>query len=504
MNLVLSLTLLMSVAAAATTADDIARLDADVAELQAATLSADPTVAKREIVALTASLKDLEKHARLALEHAGSAHLARVLTRKGEGRLAFARALLEAPCPEVLKGKHCEAYQGELARHAVSLVDKAEKPLEHARQEAIVATRGANRLKRADVKRLDAARQQLDVLGALAKERAPEPVVASVFGKSSDPVPFGAPGPALTDFPEAPRNKRGADAADPDTDFVLVDKTAWFTAHEDGSGVRIRGATEPAEGGVPQVWTARLLEERGDRVHLEFGPGHWGFHCAWDTALDAAWRVRMWVDRDALHTLTTAVVTQEFPDGTSVVLAPGVPLVDGGVQFDGLQVPVMVPKKLQGTTYRESDAFGDEKTEHRPLESDASLHIGGKALTRAGTESTLYAIPLGEGTMAVASSCGRIEAKVSPYPDEPTGGLGGLLGGMVGAAERFSLQAGTALWWPDGTRAGTLVFDRSVDQANWPEMSDGTRCEHLVMDRHSGKDKPSAERLLEVCIRPAE
>jgi hypothetical protein len=502
-------TALLGVALAATTAEDIARMDADLAPLQAGQLSADPVAAKAEVLALATALRALGKDATRATSQGGSAHKSRVFTRLGQGQLAFAAALVSAPCPQGLSPELCELYAGELTRRASALVGMAEPVLERARQEAITGDSGTDRLRSADRKRLKAAMAQLDALKTktFVKDAIvlPKTGLLAATSEKKPNVPYGAPGEALTDFPAAPAHNRAAAEPDRQTDFVLVDKTAWLTSHADGTGQRFRGADAPDPDGDLQLWTARLLSVEGDWALLEFGAGSWTYHCSLSKPWSPEWRVRVWTDRAALQSVVTSAVRESHADGTLVDILPGTPVVKGGVQMGRLRVPVELPADHVGDRYREAEQLEKRGGSTVAVPTDTALAVGGQAVPLPSGDEPLYAVDSGEGQLTFESRCGRVVAAGTVAEGGGMSGLMGVLGGIAGLqVARYQLRAGTPLWWPDGTRAGTLAADRTVPMSDFPEKEPGLRCVSLQVDHYGSGNAAPPGRAAEVCVRAAE
>ena len=390
----------------------------------------------------------------------------RVFTRLGDGQLALSDALVNAPCPPGLSPDLCETYGSELARRASTLVESARVTLERARQEAITGDSGVDRLRRPDRKRLKGARVKLSVLQTKTAVRAPIALAKSPTTGPRIELLCGSPGSPLSDFPAAPVYSGRPVGPTPDIDFVLVDKTAWLSSKADGTGQRFREAHAPDVNGEAIVWTARLLEVRGDRVLLEFGPGQWDYHCSFDTPWSDAWRVRVWADRAALHPVVTRPVEESFPDETSIAIGVGAPIVDGGVLVGRLRVPVTDLADHVGDRYRESDAFEGGEGRHVAVPVETALSVGGETLSRPFADDALFAVPSGDGLLTFDSKCGQVVvAGRLPQHSDSGGLMGGLVGGMVGGSgPLFKLAAGTPLWFPDGARGqgGPRSFRETV------------------------------------------
>jgi hypothetical protein len=514
--LLLAAGLSAQVALAGPYADELASMDATLADLQAMRLPAD---GKAAIEVLRAGVRDLEQLGAQA-EAAGKAgsanHRVCVLTRLAEGYVAFFSALLDAPCPDGLTGESCDLYRGTLAERVAAFGESSEKLERRIREELIVAGSGNDKLRGKETRRAKAAQAQLAVLRGLADAAAPGRPETPVLGALALPseVSFGSPGGAVAHAPAPLPPRDDADAKPHAGDrYVQLRKTATLTSGEEGGGVQLVPAAAPGEGPVPETLLARLLDTRGSRVLLELGAGDHRFHCHYDVPWEKAVRVYLWADLADLHPVTTGPVERSFPDGSGVALRPGALVVEEGVWADGLLLPLDLPEDAVGVDYPESDAFGERPEGVSVLVGEAAmLSLGARRLPRPpasyrddGLVWTDSVGPGEDGVVGFHSACGQITPLAAAQRDPDLnggGGLGGIFGSGPGTETRYRIPAGTALTWPDGGPAGVLAGDIVRMESDFPAKPDGRRCFDQAVDWLDEGEADWPERHLELCVAP--
>jgi hypothetical protein len=172
-----------------------------------------------------------------------------------------------------------------------------------------------------------------------------------------------------------------------------------------------------------------------------------------------------------------------------------------------------------GLSYRESDRFpAAEGTGFDFLGPATPLSLGVRPLTRPPLDrrgrpireiQRLNVGPDGLARIGLDSPCGQVnllspgEPDAVPDPDATGGIVGGVVGGVVGGQDSIALKAGTALWWPEGGRAGTLTEDRWLSAAAFPIEADGRRCLDLALGAPEPGEADRPDRQLKLCVKPA-
>jgi len=372
-----------------------------------------------------------------------------------DGELGFGRALLKAPCPDSLDEGQCLTYRMHLA-------DKAAVWLRRA---------------------LDAAHQAHHAKPPRKAHASIASLKDTLDGLLADAhalAPPGADGP-----------------------WIAVREDAWFHA-PDGQKARVSGWAHPEERPPIRV---RFVEDRGDRVLVEVAPkisDQSMYHCLGGGPLRATWRVRLEVDADDVVLVTAQPIDATYDDGTAVHLPKGVPVdADGHPRVHDALLPIVVPELHRARTWESRGTYSPFLPSAARIALDSVLHLNGEPITIDRDQK--YVMPRGWDTRdgvtyaTFRSSCGEVVTKViegEPLGEDPSM-LGGILGRLgEGFGTTFTLPAGAALTWTDGSDAGATTTRVQVDGAEL-EQVDGRRCTRARMGYlHYGQDVPDDVDLL--------
>jgi hypothetical protein len=91
-----------------------------------------------------------------------------------------------------------------------------------------------------------------------------------------------------------------------------------------------------------EVFLARLVEDHGAWLKVVTGPLTWwdngrgrSLHCAGTGVVDSAWGLELWIRAQDTAPVLAERLSRSYPDGTSVDLDPGTPIVEGHPWVDG-------------------------------------------------------------------------------------------------------------------------------------------------------------------------
>lgn len=233
-------------------------------------------------------------------------------------------------------------------------------------------------------------------------------------------------------------------------------------------------------------WVMARGETRDGRVELSLIPGDApASSCGHGMEGLDAFALTWWVDEDALLEVSTAETKLRFADGSSLTLAPGVPLIPasadepGHLDAWGLRVPI------EGATVVGRGALPRGRTfipaalppfEGEPGEPGSrELRLAGEALDYMD----LLLLPQaereveGQPRLVFRGPCvelepvfgeGKLGGTLSPI-----GTLGTLGGGYsLDNYAFFAVPAGATVRWPDGSRAGTVRRDLRLYEPQAP------------------------------------
>ncbi len=185
---------------------------------------------------------------------------------------------------------------------------------------------------------------------------------------------------------------------------------------------------------------------------------------------DDGLEVVVWVHEDDLAPVLTRTLTQAHPDGTSVTLEPGVPIVGGNPWFDGYTLPIDVDPDLVGTTYQPKLSQARARDRDVPTRAyvvpEIRASLGGTPVPYTqpawnyAKSARVWARTDVESPRMRVVSCGVLElAYEGPGTVDEGTALLGVFGSGSGAtqAPAGKVEPGTALHWPDGGRAGVVT-----------------------------------------------
>ena len=206
-----------------------------------------------------------------------------------------------------------------------------------------------------------------------------------------------------------------------------------------------------------------------------------------------AFRLRLFVLPDDLMDVTTSRVDRQFSDGTSIRLAPGVPVAEdyeSQVIAAGTRIELPLPKGRIGKFYAPAPVFaatgstgtladlGHEQTlrydgDREMSEQDLYTRDNGLAYfgatPRPGSESVVTVRnPCMEATVRVPRT--RVRADQTPFAGRvvATGDV------SPGGRASFRVKADVELAWADGSAAGRTAA--AYDLASAPLDRDGRKC----------------------------
>lgn len=240
-----------------------------------------------------------------------------------------------------------------------------------------------------------------------------------------DPAPMRA-----YDFGDTPRQRR------PGHFFVMQ------VLETDGPWVKV-------------VDPVKWLREDGTSLHCMGSGAFWVQHFA----------IELWVNQADLVPVLTQRFNKGFEDGTFVDLRPGTPVIDGRPWAMGYQFPIDVPKASIGDHYHPANQTSPRADGgFKMLNAHPKRFALGGAAVPWSQEITDYAkapflrLNPDHSRAYETGGCGHFElsfeGEVVPGPN------GGLLGGIGGASKTvpgIEIPKGTALFWPGGGRAGSVL-----------------------------------------------
>ncbi len=325
---------------------------------------------------------------------------------------------------------------------------------------------------------------------------------------------------AAIPYPAVPR------AAAQGTSYALVRRAAFVYASPDASGEKAR-----------DPWAGRYTERIGPFFVMRFVGEHDGWvelatiptfratdHCYPTVRALDGMDLHLFVRRDDLAPVTASRVERTFDDGTALRLVSGVGLeARGPRRYDafvrGATLRVELAPSEVATRYQPSERIALPRSAAGLLAGGIRVEFGrgGRLVTerasrpRAGAArrgvvdfsvddtrrsfddgparaSLIVEGPLGRGrsVATVRNACvevvGQIDAR-SVTNERPSRSID-----APGTHDGTSLRPGTALFWPDGSRAGHVVEGATLDGS--PRIDGGRACfDHPLRAGGSGADE---------------
>lgn len=295
--------------------------------------------------------------------------------------------------------------------------------------------------------------------------------------------------------------------------YVIVRADAVLRATPEERALQAADTTvQPEDRG--KVW--RLVRNSQDWVQLESLPADRDGHCAGPERSLAGLAVRVWVRPTDLAPVLTQGVVQTWPDGTAILVQPGLevgaPL--GKTAADKLVVPfatsaylsaVEAPVAAVGASYLpvEPPRPATETGESCLVRAGARLGLGaGQLLSRtADREHHCRRVGRDDGHWLVDldARCVTFRVRVADTDVSSPANVFGLLGAGTGSAAW--IRPGTRVFWPDGREAGFAV--EAVAARSERAGSQGRRCFWFDL-RAPGRRAPRLDpnAALPLCVEP--
>ncbi|MDF1562875.1 MAG: hypothetical protein P1V51_07515 [Deltaproteobacteria bacterium] len=255
-----------------------------------------------------------------------------------------------------------------------------------------------------------------------------------------------------------------------------VAHTGTTLGHDERSG----HAHPPGE-----VSVYRLVADHGAWLEVESLPGETGdAHCHEADGRLRGLTLRLFVHRSDVARVLRTSVTQHYPDGTSLRLAPGVgvsaPLgfeASAGaqirhLQLSGLALNAEIPDTAVGTDYTPSPLPDPEQAgaEGERVELPRGAHVrfglGARVRLDEPRSARVLGTASGQRRVNLGNPCVELVALVGSEETATAGSTAAEEGARPGLAA--SVAPGTDLFWPDGRRAGRAVhlagFERIVSE----------------------------------------
>lgn len=281
--------------------------------------------------------------------------------------------------------------------------------------------------------------------------------------------------------PEANAEAEPAEPPEPEitTGFAVIRGGApiYLKADRDGDSVPLeRSATEPAPTDRPWGMVGYVLGEQDGLLQVDLmGSSTVEHHCADQPEPLQDFRLRVYVEAGDLLPVTTREVSHEFSDGTSVKLAPGVPLRAHGEEHiasaRNLGLELVVPPDAIDDYYEPGQAFENDEPKGKVF-SDGTLRYAGdrslqeSELFKDGVAVAHFAeTSLGDGPgVTVRTPCAEVVARAhralldGPAPE----GSGATPGESAGVLGKLQQEGGHFLASPYGAAYAVGNDDEDV------------------------------------------
>ena len=326
--------------------------------------------------------------------------------------------------------------------------------------------------------------------------------LASACTRAGEAPPDESSAAVAAVAPAAPEIPAGA--------FVILADTSTIFTHAEATSGRVLPELPEASG---QGRAVEVLADAGERLHVRtLGLDH-PSPCATNFEFAHDLELSFWVDRGDLRQLLVAPVSVSFPDGTSLELAAGVPVLaagpEGELLVSGQRLHLPLDAAQVGLSYTPPEPASGRHGYRPPLHEGEPLHYGdhhvvvgpesfahGSAIQpdeggpeaaqlveldnacghftlrrAAGSRSTLYAMKGPKNAIPRvarnfdpdmrARSKGMLGVMMrssDTHADSPYGadfGLSPMLD--LDCTPRWTIASGGALEWADGLRAGAVL-----------------------------------------------
>ncbi len=430
MRLILALLLL----AAPASANPLQKMDQQLEQLRQTRFSTDVRLLQGE-------LGEAQEHLSAMLELSRANPSSRAFIRLAEGYGQSARALIEVPCPGALNEAQCALYRASLAERAQPLLDAGAQLAGNA-EEGAKAPRERRRVDQ--VQGLLQTLRKTSAQLVAAHSPSPKPTV-------EPPSPTGPPAPLAV--PKAPG---------PDARFVRIWADAiWRDGRVGPQSFQALDWSDSARAEhFAEGYVALLIEDHDGLLEVEVGHDLWntGAHCRAEGVGPYAYVLRFFVDRQDAMPVLGAPFERGFDDGTAVRLNPGVPVLASSVLAGGMVLQVPVPEASISDSYV-AVPRGEMNNGLGFIPKESPITLGGRPVALYPDDSGVLHSPWFHSAdgplLSNRSACGEVTVSSPAEPRLPRGD-GNLLGALMGSMSRLVAQAGTAIYWPDGRRAGVL------------------------------------------------
>jgi hypothetical protein len=255
-----------------------------------------------------------------------------------------------------------------------------------------------------------------------------------------------------------------------DEQYVLLwDDTAFFRSQHDATPLRAYDFGAAGRRAHPgEALVARLLEDDGEWIQIATGPIEWlvngrsHVHCLGNKPIEAPTAMTLWVHASDVAPVLRSAFARSYPDGSSVNLLPGVPIIDGHPWVEGFLLPITIPADQIGTRYHPTpDAIA--------VEDGHLLRVKSMKATLGGAEVAWKQTPWNFSKPPWVSfaqrgrrvrenrGCGTIELLFHGVAEDEPSPATLDIGSVVSNDDSIALAAGTPLTWLDGSPAGRLT-----------------------------------------------
>ncbi len=300
--------------------------------------------------------------------------------------------------------------------------------------------------------------------------------------------------------------------------YVLVWDDAWLYTDRMETSQRARSATDSGRGPgqIGRVHAFKLLDVEGEWVRVETSPeASDRRHCAATVPGLSSYRIRFFVGKHDLATVTRRETLTEYEDGTAIWLAAGVPVgsprkEDRGraiytVQTDAFRLATGLDVDAVGLAYSPSRLFSTESTA-RVVASGAPMSFGSGARLEPTGSLPLFVHeerPVEQASLVTLHSrCGVYTVAVHSA-DVRARDSATLVGiSLSSRTPGLYARAAATAYWPNGAPAGVTAREDALAQEAAP--SGPRRCFLKSIAAAPDAIDPASESTLSLCFDPAD
>ncbi len=306
-------------------------------------------------------------------------------------------------------------------------------------------------------------------------------------------------------------------AAEP-VENVLVWKNAWLQQGPDAKSPRVRElvfSDKERPERLEQVRVFQLVAWAGDWVQIETMPDSNYEHCMAPLYDLADYRLNLFVRKQDVVLVLREEVREQYADGTSLRLRPGLPLLFNQsdkryrVAHAGLALAASFSADKVARSYRPTGrlVLG---CEHKWDASRSRLRFAkGRKVQLAGKHAACVEDARrekGSSLWRLRTACVDMQVKADPAPQVIEGPGRGALANLFGAmsdGDWLKVGRGATIYWADGRQAGQARADL------WFKSKSVAKGDLACVDRTlsaGAKDlaAPKAERKMRLCFRPED